>query len=81
MEIEYNGIKTKVNIIGEFKIADKEYVVCSYEDDQNNNKIAIVQIVRDATGTHAVDIPNEEIELVTNYYEEIKKALMEEENE
>ena len=77
MEIEYNGELIRVDVIGGFKIEDKEYAVCSYVDTQENYKIAIVQVRRDSEGIHAMDIPSEDIEKVTKYYEEIKNKIME----
>ncbi len=75
LEVEYNGIKMKADILGEFKVEDKEYAVCSYEDDQDNHKIVIVQIEKKEGIYYTKDIPDEDIDKVLSYYNEIKKKL------
>ena len=81
MEIEYNGIKRKVNIIGGFTLKEKTYAVCSYADEENNYKIVIVQVIKDSTEMHIIDIPAEDREEVIQAYEEMKNYITEEEEE
>lgn len=81
MKIEYNGTNIEVNIIGEFKIEEKNYIVTSYADENNNYKIVILQLIKDGSSIRAVNVKEEDIEKVRNAYEEIKNTLMEDEDE
>lgn len=75
MELEYNGVKITVDIMGEFKVEENEYAVCSYEDDQDNHKIVIVQVEKADEKYIAKDIPDEEVDKVMETYEAIKAKL------
>ena len=77
MKINYEGKEIEVDIIGRFEINKKQYTVCSYDDDENQ-KIIIVETVNDEKGLHIKEIPDEEIETVTNYFNMIKEKLLEE---
>ncbi len=77
MEIEYNGIKMNVDIMGEFKVDENEYAVCSYEDDQDNYKVIIVQVEKVDGKYITKDIPDEEVDKVTEAYKAIKAKLEE----
>ena len=81
MKIEYNGKLIEANIIGEFKINEKEYVVTSYAEDQEEYKIVILQVIRNGEEVKAINVPDEDIEEVLSTYESIKNSLMEEEDE
>ena len=81
MRIEYNGRLIEANIIGEFKTNEKEYIVTSYADDQEEYKIVILQVIRNGEEIKAINVPKEDIEEVLSVYEEIKNSLMEEEDE
>ena len=81
MKIEYNGRLIDANIIGEFKINEKEYVVTSYADDQEEYKIVILQVIRNGEEVKTINVPDEDIEEVLSTYESIKNSLMEEEDE
>ena len=81
MKIEYNGTNIEVNIIGEFKVEEKNYIVTSYADENNNYKIVILQLIKDGSSIKAVNVKEEDIEKVRNAYEEIKNTLMEDEDE
>lgn len=81
MKIEYNGKLIEANIIGEFKINEKEYVVTSYVDDQEEYKIVILQVIRNGEEVKTINVPDEDIEEVLSTYESIKNSLMEEEDE
>ena len=81
MKIEYNGRLIEANIIGEFKINEKEYVVTSYADDQEEYKIVILQVIRNGEEVKTINVPDEDIEEVLSTYESIKNSLMEEEDE
>ena len=81
MEVNYNGLNIESEIIGGFKIEDKEYVVTSYADDASNCKIVILQLIRDENGVKAVNVPDEDIEKVTAVFNEVKETIMEEEDE
>ena len=79
MEIEFDGNKMKVNIIGGFQVKEKDYAVCSYEDENDSHKIIIVRVVEDVNGMHVIDIPESEKEDVIKTYQEIKERILEEE--
>lgn len=81
MEIELDGNKIKVNIIGGFQVNEKNYAVCSYEDERNHHKLVIIQVVEDQTGMHALDIPETDKEEVLRTYTEVKNRILEEEYE
>ena len=78
MEIEFEGVKVKANIIGGFQIDEKQYAVCSYEDELNNCKIIILQTETDVDTIKTKEIPEEDVDKVMNVYEKIKKEIMEE---
>ena len=81
MEYEYDGKKLKVNVIGGFQINEKKYAVCSFKDGETNPKIVIVQVIEEEDKTIAIDVPEEDKELVLKTYQTIKEELMEGENE
>lgn len=81
MKIEYNGRLMEANIMGEFKINEKEYIVTSYEDDHEEYKIVILQVIRNGEEVKAINVPDEDIDEVLSTYEGIKESLMEEEDE
>ncbi len=78
MEIEYDGIKMFANIIGGFQYKEKEYAVCSFEDDFSIHKIIILQT--EAVGDTIVtkEIPDEDVEDVVNCFQKIRNKIMEE---
>ena len=78
MEIDFEGVKVKANIIGGFQIDEKQYAVCSYEDELNNCKIIILQTETDVDTIKTKEIPEEDVDKVMNVYEKIKKEIMEE---
>ncbi len=81
MEIELNGIRRKVTIIGGFKLKDNNYAVCSYQDDEGIYKIVILQVVKDSAEMHVINIPEEDREEVLRAYEQVKGYIMEEDYE
>lgn len=81
MKVDYNGLNIESDIIGGFKIQDKEYVVTSYADSGENYKIVILQVIKDENGKKAINVPDEDIELVTETFNNIKESIMEEEDE
>ncbi len=81
MKIELDGNKMEVNIIGGFQLKEKDYVVCSYEDEKNNHKIVIMQVIEDKNGRHVIDILDSEKEEVIRAYQELKEKILEEEYE
>ena len=77
MEIEIDGVKVTTNIIGGFQVDEKEYAVCSYEDDRNNCKIIILQTETEGDTIRVKEIPDEDVEKVMDTYERIKKEALE----
>ena len=80
MIINYEGMEISVQIIGGFKIEEKEYAVCSYVDSNENYKIVIVQVVRSGNDMQVKNIPNEDMDFVISKYNEIKAKLLEGDN-
>lgn len=75
-----NGKEIDVNVLGGFKIdeLDKEYVICSYDDDETSNEalIVILQVENTESGQELVSIPYEEKEMVMLFYQELKEKLL-----
>lgn len=80
MRIEYDNMLVDTEIIGGFKINDKEYAVCSYADTNQNYKIVIVEVVKNGDEIITKNIPNEEIDLVLETYKKIENKLLEGDN-
>ena len=77
MKIEIEGKKIKVNIMGEFEVEENTYAACSYEDNEDNHKIVLLQIEKRDGVYYPDEIPEENVEKVVNYFQEIKDKLME----
>lgn len=79
MEIELEGKKVKVDIIGGFNFEDKDYVVCSYQDEDDNNLLIV--LLTETLGDEMVvkPIPDEDVDKVTECFNKIKKEMLEEE--
>lgn len=75
MKLNYNGTMIDTEIIGGFKINQKEYCVCTYGDGNNNYKIIIMEIIRENNNFKVKEIPKEEIEIVYSKYKEIEETL------
>ena len=78
MEFDFDGTKMIANIIGEFQYNDKNYAVCSIEDNVDIHKIIILQTELDQGKVITKEIPDEEVEGVVNYFQTIKNSIMEE---
>lgn len=76
MKIEYNNMIVDVDVIGGFKINNKEYAVCSYSDSNDNYKIVIVEVIRDSNGIGTRNIPSDEIDFVYEAYKKIESELL-----
>ena len=86
MEYIYNGKNVVVKIIGGFKIdsIEKEYVICSFDDDLKSDTISMVILELEIIDNEKVlvDIPDEDTEMVMMFYNELKsQALKESSNE
>lgn len=77
MKINYNNTLVDTEIIGGFKINDKEYAVLSYIDSNDNNKIVIVEVYKNGDKLEPKDIPENEIDFVLEKYKEIESKLLE----
>ena len=77
MKINYNNTLVDTEIIGGFKINEKEYAVLSYIDSNNNAKIVIVEVYKNGDKLEPKDIPEDEIDLVLEKYKEIESKLLE----
>lgn len=80
MKLQYDGLIIDSEIIGGFKINEKEYAVCSYADSNNNYKIVIVEVVRDGKELKTKKIPADEIDFVLSRYKELEKEILGGEN-
>ena len=83
MEYIYNGNKVFVKVIVGFKIEplEKEYLICSFDDDVNSDTVSMVILeLQTIDGEKIlVDIPDEDTKMVMTFYNELKEqALMEE---
>ena len=79
MEIELEGKKAKVDIIGGFNFEEKDYAVCTYQDEADNNMLIV--LLTEAIGEDIIvkPIPDEDVEKVTECFNKIKKEMLEEE--
>lgn len=77
MKINYNNTLVDTEIIGGFKINEKEYAVLSYIDSNNNAKIVIVEVYKNGDKLEPKDIPENEIDFVLEKYKEIESKLLE----
>ena len=77
MKINYNNTLVDTEIIGGFKINDKEYAVLSYIDSNDNNKLVIVEVYKNGDKLEPKDIPEDEIDFVLEKYKEIESKLLE----
>ena len=77
MKINYNNTLVDTEIIGGFKINDKEYAVLSYIDSNDNAKIVIVEVYKNRDKLEPKDIPENEINFVLEKYKEIESKLLE----
>lgn len=76
MKIEYDNKSINTEVIGGFKINEKEYAVCSYDDGDANYKIVIVEVFREGDKIVTKNIPNEDMDLVLKTYKEIEDKLL-----
>ena len=79
MEINYNDTIIKTEIIGGFKINEKEYAVLSYIDSNEIAKIVIVEVYRNGNELKPRKIPKDEIDFVLEKYKELESKIMKEE--
>ena len=77
MKIDYENLIIDTEIIGGFKIDEKEYAVLSYIDSNENAKIVIVEVYRNKDKLEAKNIKEEEMDLVLQKYREIESKLLE----
>ena len=81
MKTIVNGKEVSVEVIGGFRVEDldKEYVLCSYDDDKDSDKVlmVILEVEEDEFGNRIlVSIPDEEKEIVLNCYNAIKQNIL-----
>ena len=82
MKTQINGKDVYVSILGGFVIdeLEKEYVLCSYDDDINSDKVIVAILetnVNENGDKILVSIPNDEKEIVLNFYKSFKASLLE----
>lgn len=76
------GKEVSVEVIGGFKIdeLDKEYALCTYDDDKTSDRVLmiIMEVNIDEYGVISLaSIPDEEKELVLEFYNAIKNDILE----
>lgn len=76
MKINCRGLNVDVEIIGGFKLNNKEYAVCSYADSDDVYKIVIVEVFRNGDKFETREIPDNEVELVLEKYKEIENQIL-----
>ena len=86
MKVNLDGKEVMVDFLGRFRIdeLENEYALCSYDDgeDKDNVLVAILEIDHDYNGEEVlVSIPDEEKEIVLNFYNAFKNSILEGGNE
>lgn len=81
MKTIIDGKEVNVEVIGGFRVEDldKEYVLCTYDDDKESEKVlmVILEVELDEFGNrNLVSIPDEEKEIVLNCYNAIKQDIL-----
>lgn len=81
MKTIIGGKEISVEVIGGFRVEDldKEYVLCTYDDDAESEKVlmVILEVQLDEFGNRMlVSIPDEEKEIVLNCYQAIKNDIL-----
>ena len=76
MEIELEGKKVKAEILGGFNFEGKDYAVCSYEDEDDNNMLVV--LLTEAIGDKFIvkEIPDEDVEKVKNCFNKVKQEIL-----
>ena len=82
MKTQINGKDVYVSILGGFVIdeLEKEYVLCSYDDDINSDEVIVAILetnVNENGDKILVSIPDDEKEIVLNFYKSFKASLLE----
>ena len=81
MKTMINGKEVTVEIIGGFRVEDldKEYVLCTYDDDNESEKVLMVILeveLDEFSNRSLVSIPDSEKEIVLNCYNAIKEDIL-----
>lgn len=81
MKTVINGKEVSVEVIGGFRVEDldKEYALCTYDDDGNSDKVmmVILELNVDEYGFKTlVSIPDEEKEIVLECYKAVKENIL-----
>ena len=76
MKCMYNNKEIDIEVIGGFRIDElqKEYVLCVYDDDKNSDKVMMSILEKD--GEEIVSIPDEEKEIVLDFYQSFKESIL-----
>jgi hypothetical protein len=72
----YNNKEIDVEVIGGFRIDElqKEYVLCVYDDNKDSDKVMMSIMEKD--GENLVSIPDEEKEIVLDFYQSFKESIL-----
>ena len=76
MKCMYNNKEIDVEVIGGFRIDElqKEYVLCVYDDNKESDKVMMSIMEKD--GEDLVSIPDEEKEIVLDFYQSFKESIL-----
>ena len=74
------GQNINISVIGSFRIPDfdKEFMMCSMVDENEDNGLGAVllgEVIRGANGIEVVGIRDDEKEMVVAYYNEISEQM------
>lgn len=81
MKTIIDGKEVSVEVIGGFRVEDldKEYVLCTYDDNKDSDKVlmVILEVELDEFGNrNLISIAEEEKEIVLNCYNAIKQDIL-----
>ena len=81
MKTIIDGKEVSVDVIGGFRVEDldKEYVLCTYDDNKDSDKVlmVILEVELDEFGNrNLISIAEEEKEIVLNCYNAIKQDIL-----
>lgn len=76
MKYMYNNKEIDVEVIGGFRIDElqKEYVLCVYDDNKESDNVMMSIMEKD--GEDLVSIPDEEKEIVLDFYQSFKESIL-----
>ena len=76
MKCIYDNKEIEVEVIGGFKIDElnKEYILCTYDDSNDSDKF--MMCIMEINNGELVSIPDNEKEIVFNFYQSVKESIL-----